>query len=722
MVGPTTRILRHLALASLFVASMPARSFAQASPPPDPGPVPTTSPAAAPAGGAPAAPAPAAPIAPTGTAPPGQAAPRPARAPDAAADPRAPLVAPPATALPRVDPDSDARELARQGGERPGDRPSDVFSEDWWGRTRPVLELHGYFRTRGELFHNFALGRHDVAGTALWPQPLDTTYTDSAGVAHPVRLCGSNPATPGDCFDKSQATANLRLRLNPEFHVSDNLRVLSQIDAIDNLVLGSTPEAGTPYAPSAFFSRSQQAGVANIALVKRAWAEYVTPVGQLRFGRMPDHWGLGMLHNGGDGLDHDYQTTIDRIQFITGLRALDLYFGGSWDFVGSGPATQLDYGTAPYSQGNLVNVDQWSAFIARRANPDLQRLALARGDVVLNAGAYANYRKQLIDVAFGTAADPAAANNGLERRGAEVLVPDLWVQLLWNKLRIEAEAAAVYGSIERFATVQDAKIRQYGVTSQTEFRAVEDKLRMSMGFGWASGDPWVEGLSPRTTGLQQRWGSGPISTFRFNPSYQVDLIFFRRILSRVEGAYYFRPSVEYDFMRSANGQKFGGIATIIWSRASEYLQTPGHRRDLGVELNLSLYYQGKDGALNDNPDKVGGFFAMLQYGVFFPLGGLDYLRGQQTTLLNNWETSSAQTVRLFLGVACSRRCRTRARPPRPRRFPRLRPGRPRRRWSPRRRRATPPRPSRSRTTSTSPTRSRPRRARRARASCSRRIR
>ena len=42
---------------------------------------------------------------------------------------------------------------------------------------------------------------------------------------------------------------------------------------------------------------------------------------------------------------------------------------------------------------------------------------------------------------------------------------------------------------------------------------------------------------------------------------------------------------------------------------------------------------------------------MLQYGVFFPLGGLDYLPGEKTLLLPNWDTSSAQTVRLFLGVA-----------------------------------------------------------------------
>jgi len=77
-------------------------------------------------------------------------------------------------------------------------------------------------------------------------------------------------------------------------------------------------------------------------------------------------------------------------------------------------------------------------------------------------------------------------------------------------------------------------------------------------------------------------------------------------------------------------------------------------RDLGVELDLQIYYQGKDGSLNDDPTKLGGFYSMLQYGAFFPLGGLSYLPGEQasaSTIGANFGTSVAQTVRLFLGIA-----------------------------------------------------------------------
>lgn len=594
---------------------------------------------------------------------------------------------------PAIQPARDEAELVQQGRERPtadgsiGARPTDVYSEEWWSHTRPIVQLHGYFRTRGELFHNFALNRHDAfgqGGANLWAQPLDNSFTDRNGQRHAVLLCGEPSPTGelGECHDKSQATANLRLRLSPEIHISDNLRILSQIDLLDNLVLGSTPNAYAmrpsgagygpagvnPYAPLGAFSTTQgppTAGVngyRNSIDVKRAWAEYLTPLGQLRFGRMPSHWGLGMVLNSGDCLDCDYQTNSDRIMFVTGLKALDLYFGGSWDFVSTGPtnANAYDvYGGQPHNTANLANVAQWSAFAARRTNPEMQRLKLARGEAVLNGGLYAMYRKQLIDVPAGQT--PAtfdhvnAPNNGFERRGAEAFIPDVWVQLLFGKLRLEAELATVWGSIESSPARSDLndplKVRMWGLATQAEFRAVEDKLRLQFGHGWASGDPNVEGLAPGEDGLQRRLGDGAMSSFQFHPAYYVDTIFFRRILTRVQNAYYFRPSVEYDFVRNPNGEKFGGGAAIIWSRASEFVQAPGNKRDLGVELNAQLYYQSKDGSLNDDPDKTGGFYAALQYGVFFPLGGLDYLPGEEAAAPGlDWSLSTAQTVRLLLGV------------------------------------------------------------------------
>ncbi len=607
-----------------------------------------------------------------------------------------------------ISPFHDQQSLVNQGDQRPpgeasgdiGARPADVYSDDWWGHTRPILELHGYFRTRGELFHNFSLGRHDSATSPnnpnLWPQPIDNSYSTFNGQQNNVLLCGGlDPqGNPGLCNDKSQASANMRFRMNPEIHISDNLRIVSQIDALNNVVLGSTPESYgiTPsktggytsagyngYAPLGFYSTTQgppTAGVngyTNSINVNRVWAEYMTPVGQIRFGRMPDQWGLGMVHNAGDGIDSDYQSTVDRIMFVSGIRSMDLYFGGSWDFISTGPTSATAFsvnGGQPYDTCQLCNVAQYSLFVAHRTNPELQRLKLSHGDLVVNGGLYGSYRSQWVDVNESqvsttpqTLDTTSGANNGLEARRAWTVTPDLWLQILWRKLRVEAEAASTWGEIGNTGHYvglgNPSDIRQFGFATQTEYRAVEDKLHLQFGAGWASGDPWASSLSAPTVTTsngalrsETDSGRGPIQTFAFHPDYRVDLILFRNILSRIEGAYYFRPSVDYDFLRHADGQKLGGGAAIIWSRTSEFMQSPGHKRDLGVELDLQIYYQAKDGSLNDNPEKLGGFFAMMQYGVFFPLGGLSYQPVVASTNSSvNLDTSAAQTVRLFLGVA-----------------------------------------------------------------------
>jgi uncharacterized protein (TIGR04551 family) len=618
------------------------------------------------------------------------------------------------------------RGLAGQTTQRPDTgeipaSPQEVFSDDWWGRARPVIEMHGYFRTRAELFHDFFLGRHSSSFQGndpqyLFPIPLDQSYSTVNGKPGAnVAICGpGNPALPNQsCNDKTVSGANLRLRLDPEIHISDNLRIVSEILALDNLVLGSTPDAYAmqpagattttttsaagngaktpayrsagynPYAPIGFFTTTQApptAGVnslGNSINVQRVWGEYKTPLGEVRFGRMPGHWGLGMVENGGDGIDSDYQTTLDRIMFITGIKSTDLFFGGAWDFVSTGPTSASPYnvdGGQPYNICNLCNVNEWAAFVAHKTNPEIQRLSLSRGDIVLNGGLYAKFRSQILDVAAGQtpqtldySGGTGPTNNGLEARQAWSLTPDLWVQALWHKLRFEAEGALIRGEIGNLPgqsqdVTNPVDIRQYGVVTQTEYRAVEDKLDLKFGFGWASGDPNAYNADPYggqghgalvpAPGLPQEFTTnGPISTFRFHPDYRVDLIFFRNIMSRVQGAYYFRPSVDYDFLKQPNGEKFGGGAALIWSRASEFVQTPGHHRDLGVELDLQLYYQSKDGSLNDDPSKLGGFFAMLQYGIFFPLAGLDYLPNQVTAAGIDASLSTAQTVRLFLGVA-----------------------------------------------------------------------
>jgi len=57
--------------------------------------------------------------------------------------------------------------------------------------------------------------------------------------------------------------------------------------------------------------------------------------------------------------------------------------------------------------------------------------------------------------------------------------------------------------------------------------------------------------------------------------------------------------------------------------------------------------------VNDDPDKMGGFYTMLQYGVLFPLWGLQHMEGEKdAAALQNMtlDTSAAQTLRWYAGI------------------------------------------------------------------------
>ncbi|HVY29734.1 MAG TPA: TIGR04551 family protein [Polyangiaceae bacterium] len=681
-----------------------------------PAPATPAEPKPAPAAPAPA-PAPAAP-APAAEGTPAEApAPAPAaegtELPEAAPEQAGALPAQPGLAPLPVwpEPSDDAAALKRQGAERPGAAkrgPSDaVFAEDWWTHTRPILEWHGAFRARGELFYKFHLGRKDDPSVALFPRSTDHFYTPKVGGGSAVGAALCTPKDNGSgsadgyadaknyCTDNTNAGANMRFRLDPEFHVSDNLRVVSQIDLLDNMVLGSTPSGYASdngqvvnrngYSPLGVLDDGSSApnsrnSLRDSIIVKRVWAEWTTPVGQLRFGRMPNHWGLGMVYNSGDGHDDDYQSTIDRAQIISGVKSLDLYASAAIDFPNEGPTSDslsVERGQ-PYDVAQLDDVNQYTFSVLRKKAPELTRAALTKGDIVINGGLQLVYRHQLLasdatgpcgSTNNGTITPGSAAlncppsTNTFIRRGAHIWQPDVWFQLLYQGFRFEAEAATVQGSIENVSVQsttspadENWKIRSWGFAGEIEQALAENKLHLGFKSGWASGDADVDSLTPGT-GVQDQHGDHTISTFRFHPSYALDLILYRNILTRVQGTYYFRPSVKYDFLRDPNGQKIGGGIAATWSRASEFMQTPGHARDLGVELNGELYFQSKDGSLNDDPGHMGGFFAKLQYAVLFPMSGLGYTANEAAALnsaagkSDYADTNLAQALRLFLGVS-----------------------------------------------------------------------
>jgi hypothetical protein len=156
-----------------------------------------------------------------------------------------------------------------------------------------LFQPHGYLRMRSEFFNNLNLGRGaDPSGHTLFISPI-------------IGAGGNN----------SQSDANFRFRFEPTLEVSEDLAIYGQLDVLDNILLGQDPVSDVyidPNTPLAVFTNSRGAGTVK---VKRLWGRVNTQLGELLFGRMGYHWGLGILHNDGSCLDCDFGDTYDRIAF-----------------------------------------------------------------------------------------------------------------------------------------------------------------------------------------------------------------------------------------------------------------------------------------------------------------------------------------------------------------------------------------------------------------------
>jgi hypothetical protein len=122
--------------------------------------------------------------------------------------------------------------------------------------------------------------------------------------------------------------AHMRIRLNPSFSFGRNpkkplAKLQLQMDGFDNVVVGDNDLiADTPVFGDAPSNTDLSGKDIDSLILKRAWLEFMIPVGQLRVGRMASQWGLGLLANDGNGIKGDFGdarhgSTNDRVLFAT---------------------------------------------------------------------------------------------------------------------------------------------------------------------------------------------------------------------------------------------------------------------------------------------------------------------------------------------------------------------------------------------------------------------
>jgi len=556
-------------------------------------------------------------------------------------DEDAPVVAPPPEAapaqphdVPKIPEEDDAALLTEDATEGEDELTLEEWERDDWQLTRPrvaLFDVSGYFRVRGDVFR-----RLNFDNGSVWE------YNGAEPVLR-YQLLNDNHA--------QYTNASMRLRIEPRLHISDTLELVSTVDVMDNVVFGSGPSTLTPALPlgrtpvhllssGMMPARRGVNSLTDSIQIKRLYARatFLSEQLELKIGRMPDHWGLGMAINNGDCLNCDGGTVVDRA--TVAFRALGHTFVPMVDWISRGPLHKT-FGYWDLSPVDAVSWDNVMAYglrVYKEDHPDDIRDQIAHRRQVVNYGISNAVRLQSRDLPYAFYSQPGytptlePTQDNLsgfgETRDGVIYQGDAYTKIFAHNLELGAEVMVVAGRFNDVLGsasdgVQTTQVTQLGGAAEATYHFREDRrgLRLDMRLGGASGDS-RRGFGARNDMADSQRGTtatgqdATLRNFQFSPDYHVDLLLFRRMLGTVTDAWYLRPEAAYRF-----DDKLAGRLTFIYSQAMNRASTPsydgqsGGHKPLGVELDGELAY-----GLHSSQQR-GQLLASLAGGMLFPLSG-----------------------------------------------------------------------------------------------------
>ncbi|MBU1220395.1 TIGR04551 family protein [Myxococcota bacterium] len=563
----------------------------------------------------------------------------------------------------------DEKEMVIKKGDDQNKNATELTEKDDYLNKPPstqLFSLGGYMRLRSDYFYRLDLGlRNNDGGSSPFPNPL-LAYDSDCTSANPPKHCRYHTIT----------STNMRLRLNPVIRPNTTISIHSSIDIFDNYVLGSSPYGQTyaygnsPWSPYNGYTGTQapvEGGVTStwdVIRFKTLYGKVNMKLFDLKFGRVPNHFGLGMVHNAGNGIDDDYGDSVDRVSIESEIPSLKLAFGASWDFASQGYTSQLLY---PWqTMGQPMDVDdfddasQWTFFVTRKHSKSDRKLRLSEGLGVFDIGVHLTIRRQLYSIGniysdeysnvLYTSNDPTTLADSLKNRKSFMAIPDLWLEYRKGKLLLQLEVAGKYGWITNLSDVttengtgmskpgDDLTFMSLGGVFRATYQWSSD-LTFKFELGYASGDDQYENVAKRgrthfmfLSPFPANGSDSKNTLFMFHPNYHVGMIFYRELM----GAVYNSTYTKFDMQYKVNNFRFTGMALL--PMANEPVATPGNSVLYGAEMNLDLAYESQDKSI---------LFG-LSYGFFYPLDAMERTETIYGTYSANANSAHSIQARIVL--------------------------------------------------------------------------
>ncbi len=448
------------------------------------------------------------------------------------------------------------------------------------------VQLGGVLRLRGQAIGDGSLGAYGQGRLSGVPASL-SVRADNAAVAS-----GGDTLGVGD----------LRLRLDPTLRLGTRAAIHGHVDAVGLMVLGSDPRAeGDPILERLAWNAGN-GPARNPMAIRRLWATFdLFGAAELHVGRMPDHFGMGLLRNDGRNVTADFQSEVDRVGLQ--VEAFDLRLAVSRDNIASSPVVPV--GQAPdapaYAMQDSADVLRW-VFELYGGGYQPEAKGFAWGIALL-------YQDQTVALAAEHDDDPAAALGAgclvdgkctaLVPREASMVWPQAWMRLRRKTpvgaLELELEGALLFATFENTdvlaATDTGKTVIAGGLAARLHLEQGRNGWRLDAGLASGEGEGGF-GVYDQDNFSDLDAPDQPhrdlLTGFRFHRGFLVDGLLFREVIGAVANAWYARPSWR---RRLSDGGRFGRLELelgVMGALAASAGATPGEASLLGIEPELGL--------------------------------------------------------------------------------------------------------------------------------------
>lgn len=323
------------------------------------------------------------------------------------------------------------------------------------------------------------------------------------------------------------------LRVTPRLQLRDAVEIVAQVDVVTGMVAGD--QARDSHAD--LTPRDDFNGFSNIQ-ARWLYATWKLPVGVLRVGQQPNHWGMGILANDGDHPslfgDYRYGSISERILFATkpAGKDTDFFLALAGDLVYRDQTARLTRGQHAF-QGVLA------AFYEKGQNQLGVFSTLRHQENDKESGAFLGYTDQLDAVAFdlhGKLVTPVPGDSNAflfaEAEAAYILGSTNFIRTA-DQARGGADTQVrSYGGAASIGVVHRAYATGFWCNGKDESSAVSTSSEY-LGKGSSEGVPYGDIVGQLEIGYASGDADPYDSTqrrFTFDPNHHVGLLLFDEVM------------------------------------------------------------------------------------------------------------------------------------------------------------------------------------------------